>query len=86
MPPSGLHPARFADRHRPWHGSVSYTHLINSGSRPVNVTHASRERPQKHGTQHDSDFVYFEEMFFVIHQMRIIQKHGSAMGLSLIHI
>lgn len=22
MPPSGLHPARFADRHRPWHGSA----------------------------------------------------------------
>jgi hypothetical protein len=31
-------------------------------------------RSEKHGTQHDSGFVGFEEKFFVIHEMRITHK------------
>jgi hypothetical protein len=48
------------------------------------VTHASGQRYQEHSTQHASGFVGFEEKFFVIHGMRIIQKNVPALwGVTL---
>jgi hypothetical protein len=42
---------------------------LDPGARPINVTHASGQCYQEHGTPHESGFVGFEKKFFIIHSI-----------------